>query len=980
MDLGIFISVLSANKNLPSTGMSVPVCFGLALTKTTNRTSMKQLRMLQKRLRDQINYSSTRIPKPSLISREKPLVLEHKQWLGIDHCSGCQCQNDHCFCIFEPHSGTPNDTMIKTIAGKSDYENVKFSDQIDPYMVDIDTTVDPTRRLQDSNDATLDNFFSRPLKIFSTEWATSTVLAEDFDPWSLYFNNKRVSNRISNYNLLRCNLRIKVVINGNGFQYGRAMVAYLPFDKLDDLSTNSALLESDLVGTSQLPHIFLDPTTSTGGEMRLPNFNHHNYISIPTTQWEDLGQLYIRSLNTLKHANGASDVVTISVFAWAEDVAMSVLTSVDPTTLSPQMGKEVHAFEPQSGETEEANKTGMISGPATAVAKWTSYLTKVPYIGPFAMATSMAANTTSAIAKMFGYCRPAVTKNPEPYRPTPMSSLALTNVPDTAQKLTVDGKQELSIDPRIAGLGGVDSMNIREIAKRESYIGKFSWPIGTPPEQLLWNSRVSPVLWAEDSQEPISFHFPACAMAALPFQYWTGSMKFRFQVVCSTFHKGRLKFVYDPNFLASSEYNTNYISIVDIADEQDFTIEVGMGQDKTLISHSYPGEDAVSTITSTTPYSSKGPGNGVIGVYVVNELTTPNSDVNNDIEINVFVSMGDDFEVFVPEDYFQQFVFKHADTDQNLSQTVAENVALGLQVESERQERKEAERKARRDANGLEQQSGSELTPESQNTSEPSAPAQTQSTIVGLGPAASPDINKVFIGEAIASFRTMLKRYHVWSVIGSHKNDSTLVYGRYGHFPYLRGGVAGAVDRTSKLRPYNYCNTVLLHWVRNAFQGWRGSIRYKMIPRGKLSSNDYIQVQRAALKQNAPQYFQFQANSKTYNTRNLLRQSVINKTPQSGLPFPHQPLSGYNGTAITFNHVNGVLEFEMPWYSNDRFEPGKPQSYTGQMKYSSSWDYNCDFGGGKTTALDLYVAAGEDFQVYFFTGLPRMYYERFVPF
>jgi hypothetical protein len=34
---------------------------------------------------------------------------------------------------------------------------------------------------------------------------------------------------------------------------------------------------------------------------------------------------------------------------------------------------------------------------------------------------------------------------------------------------------------------------------------------------------------------------------------------------------------------------------------------------------------------------------------VVNDLTVPNSTANNDIEVNVFVSAGDDFEVFDPD-------------------------------------------------------------------------------------------------------------------------------------------------------------------------------------------------------------------------------------------------------------------------------------------------------------------------------------------
>jgi hypothetical protein len=147
--------------------------------------------------------------------------------------------------------------------------------------------------------------------------------------------------------------------------------------------------------------------------------------------------------------------------------------------------------------------------------------------------------------------------------------------------------------------------------------------------------------------------FPATAVAAMPFRYWTGTLKYRFQIVCSTFHKGRLKFVYEPNEVDAVEYNTNYMRIVDIAKEQDFTLDIGIGQEVNLLTHHNPGADNVTEVYSTTKYTSNDVGNGVLSVYVVNELTTPNSTVNNDIEINMFISAGDDFEVFVPSNEYQ---------------------------------------------------------------------------------------------------------------------------------------------------------------------------------------------------------------------------------------------------------------------------------------------------------------------------------------
>jgi hypothetical protein len=830
---------------------------------------------------------------------------------------------------FKPQSGmeTTNDNRITSASTKTSSENVKFRDQNPSYSYEVLSEMDPTRMLQDSSDADLGNFFSRPIKIFEDEWTTSTTLVSDFDPWDLYFSNPRVINRIANYNLMRCKLHVKFVINGNGFQYGRAIAAYQPMDSFDSLSSFSALISQDLVQTSQLPHVFLDPTTSTGGEMLLPFFHYENYLQIPTADYRNLGRMYLRSLNTLKHANGANDRVTISVFAWATDMSLAVLTSREPSTLVPQSGKE--------SEIDEANKSGIVSGPATTVAKVSNALGVIPAIKPFAMATSTVATAVAGAAKSMGYCRPPVTKNPDPMRPTPTSQFATTNTPDTAIKLTVDDKQELSIDPRIAGVGPEDPMSIREIAKRETYLTKFKWDIGTAPETLLWNARIDPVTWAENAGPPTSFHFPSCAMAALPFKYWTGTMKFRFQIVCSAFHKGRLKFVYDPQFLASNEYNTNYLEIVDIADTQDFTIEVGNGQSTTLLDHHLPGLDSVTQMYSTTPYASQEEGNGVIGVYVVNELTTPNSTVNNDIEINVFVSMGDDFEVFVPDDHFQRFVVKP--------------------------------------------QSGKEaLVPESQATTEPSVPQHSSTDQVGPGKQDTALVNMVYTGESIMSFRQLLKRYTIW-----RRENTDLISGfrrlirSQNMFPFLRGAVDGAVDQTGALTSYNYCNTLLLHWVTLAFSGWRGGIRYKVAfqtsnAQTPANTSSRVYVQREDINP-------FGVNS--YN-RSIAVQADYGSLPEAAqtIMIGGTDVTGAKGALFASDNINSTAEFEVPYYSQFRFTPGKTQNWTG-LAYNRTPNFKMDaiFYVNAKATIDYSVAAAEDFQVYFFSGLPRMYYEETPP-
>ena len=861
---------------------------------------------------------------------------------------------------FKPQSG-PEGTTVMEGSTLSTEQNILFRDQNPSYVYGVDYVDDPTRGIQDTDDATLDNFFSRPLKISTQEWGTGTTLGYDFDPWELYFGNPRVINRMTNYNLMRAKLRLKIVINGNGFQYGRAMVGYLPMDSYDKMSIFASLIPHDLVQLSQCPHVFIDPTTSTGGELCLPYFNHFNNSSIPFGNYRNLGRIYVRTINALKHANGAGDKCTVSIFAWAEDVQLNVLTSVDAPTLTPQSGMESKgkkntmskstkagkksSYARQDGgaatagkEIDEANSTGMVSGPATSIVKAANALSVIPQIAPFAMATSKVVGAVGNAAKALGYSRPPITKNPEPYRPTPASQLATTNTPDTAIKLTVDEKQELTIDPGIAGLGPEDPMSIQNIASRESYLTKFNWDMGTAPETLLWNARVDPVQWVRSGGS--AYHFPATAMAALPFEYWTGTLKFRFQIVCSAFHKGRLKFVYDPLFLDSNEYNTNYIEIVDIADTQDFTVEIGNGQATTLLQHALPGEDPVLDQHNVSPLTYKPYGNGVIGVYIVNELTTPNSDVDNDIQVNVYISAGDDFEVFVPDDHFQKFVFKPQ--------------------------------------SGIEPQSGNEIIPESQDTEEPSAPEQSMSDILGPGIQNTQQINKVFAGETIVSFRALLKRYNLWrreKTTAGGTTNFTRISTTKSMFPFYRGNVSGAVDMRYLNIPYNFVNTVMLHWVAAAFSGWRGSIRYKLMFDKcnhfvAQSHSSRVYISREGVY--PPGVASYTREMSQYGGQS--NEGLVSSFVLAG----NMSTTGVNGMLYATDSINSTVEFEIPYYSQYRFTPGKLIDYTNANNtgnWSPNWKMEANLHSSGISSVDYHVAAGEDFQVYFFTGLPRMYYE-----
>jgi hypothetical protein len=649
----------------------------------------------------------------------------------------------------------------------------------------------------------------------------------------------------------------------------------------------------------------------------------------------------LRPLSPLKHANGAADKATVSVFAWAEDVQLSVLTSNDVNTLTPQ-SRVIH-LSPQS-EVEEANSKGFISGPATSIARVARGMAKAPIIGPYAKATADVAGASATLAKLFGMSRPPITKDPEMLKPMHTSNLATTTSADSPIKLTVDDKQELSIDPRIAGLSGRDPMDILSIAERESYLTTFSWPVGRSPETLLWNTRVSPVSWGEFNLGNIrQLNFPACCAAALPFEKWTGTIKYRFQIVCSTFHKGRVRVIYDPNFIDENEYNTMYQEVIDIADKTDFTISVANGQQDTWLEHLRPGVDAVSESYSTTKYAATDKGNGVLAMYVVNELTVPNSSINNDIEVHVFISAGDDFEVIQPSDDFQKYVYKP-------------------------------------------QSAMTEVNPDAEGTPDANIPEKDISSAIGANMDSLNNMACVFYGEAIRSFRPLLKRYTLHEAVGTLNASRRVITGRRSNMPFYRGNVPGAIhERISgaATEPYNFCNTLLLHWVTMMHSGYRGSVRYKFMPRGPLDVNESVfQVERYDFSDGEPKFSQenFVVDNYT-STSDAARAAVIGN--KVAVPYTRQSLTGANGMARSHSSVNPILEFEVPYYSANRFTPGKLLDQTSvTTKFNDATGLNYRLFTGPTsnnTLFETYVAAGEDFQVYFFTGMPSMYYEAVPP-
>jgi hypothetical protein len=803
-------------------------------------------------------------------------------------------------------------------------EITTFADESAGWNTTVPTAPDSTFNLANNSDSDLGNFLCRPINVATYQWDVDSPLFETLNPWTAYLTNPFIRDKIANFELLRMNLHMKVLISGTPFHYGRALVSYNPLSGFDQVTIERGLggaLDADLVGASQKPHIFLNPTLNAGGVLEIPYFYKENYI--PLTQGgitDGLGEVVFRSFGNLRHTD-VGNPVTINVYLWATDVTLTMPTSRDLPALPSQSG--VMNSGDEYGQ-------GIISKPASAIAKAAGMLKSIPLIRPYARATEIVATGVGDVARLFGYSRPAVITDPNIMKPVPLGNVANVDAADAVYKLTLDSKNEVTVDPRVTGLEGRDEMSVVDYVKRESYLATFNWTSDAGPGDLLWNCRVAPDLFRRVSYTTPTLReelhmIPACHMAQM-FKYWQGSIKFRFQIVKSAYHKGRMLVRYDPRALgATVDYNTNYSRVIDIADAEDFEITIGWGQHKPWLE--------CETIDSSINFSPSTrlnelfmrAANGVIELDVINELVSPNA--SSDISVNVYVSMCDDARFAQPdgEKIKDLTYFRHPQEETLQSQS------------------------------GIVEQTG---------VDEPLAATQLE-TIASEAVPEDQTMN-VFFGENVTSIRELVKRYvmtRYWYNAFAFGNGTNVTRLRNKTFPYQRGYDPEGLD-TEQFGAYNNSNMNPISYFQACYAGYRGSIRHKYLYHTAGNMLTPV-VEREDYSPDTAGIWSTQAITAANSDSGELTKAFTNTSWQ-----------GAAGTGTTIN--NGV-EVEFPFYNKGRI--GYSRLIRAQdldCPSTSSWfatglDYAFRQGTDEKIAFQQWTAAGEDFSLYFFTGVPIMY-------
>ncbi len=516
----------------------------------------------------------------------------------------------------------------------NDVETVSFLDLQPHSVVSIPRSPEEVADNMAMDSVSLADFLSRPVMIGSYSWDENDppgALMTSIQPWKLFFDTPTIKYKLNNWAFIKCNLNLRFVYNASPFYYGSMMINWRPLHNISE-----SLLYDDgttrlLIPFSQMPgRVMIEPQTPEDQEMQLPFFWPANFLRAQyANDFEDMGDLYFNIINALTSANGVVGTgITLKVYAWATDVILS----------GPSVGLAM-----QDGVTDEYKMDGPVSKPASAIANIAARLGDLPIIGPFATATQIGATAIAHIAKLFGFTNVPVISDQHGFQPRALPPIATTDIGYPFEKLTVDSKNELTIDHRSVGLSAMDELPIASIVQKESYLTSFAWSTGDVSDTKLFSSAVTPSLWdASGASNQYLYMTPMCWLSTM-FDYWRGDVIFRFKVICSKYHRGRIKISFDPDGYAGLNVTTDQSShlimtkIVDISENTNIEMRIPYQQFSAWLStiKANTMTNANKRWGTSSFYHQRGYDNGNIVVTVQTVLTAPVDP--SEVQVQVYV-------------------------------------------------------------------------------------------------------------------------------------------------------------------------------------------------------------------------------------------------------------------------------------------------------------------------------------------------------
>lgn len=894
-------------------------------------------------------------------------------------------QEEHTSTV-EHYTSTPGEEHLE--------ETVYFTEAQPTSRVDMRSHHDTLGGAMDMGVVNLRDYLMRPILSNNISWSNNNPgMFLAFNPWKTFLENDNIRSKLRDFRYVRGDLNVKITINASRFHYGKMIVAYEPLEEYSGLNRwNNFVTLSQMPYVSINPSMneTQEMTLPFFSQLNWMDWNKEDTYRLGTLKFYIVNQL--RQANA--EAPNDPDPIHISVFLWMSDPVIKLPTNMPSpqagfndkikTTSASSVGNHEmegikavgsaaskssrlssaasaaagaassassRASEVVSNVSNKANDfmtrwnratgdeygQGAISKPASAIASYATSVANmgVPVVSELARATEVAVGLGGRIASFFGFSRPANVDNPHYVKPLGYSSLANLVGEDNVVKFTLDPKQEIPISTNNFGLSGEgDCMTFQQMFGRESFLGSVEWTTSDLATEKLVTIPVTPGLHSvQPFGETGLAHFNTMLRwATMPFSAWTGGMRFRFEIVCSNFHRGRFRIVYVTEEDEEADYNTNYTALVDITDTTEVVVKVGWNRAEPWLEISSQASE-YPTLNNFIGTTLENPDfNGYLQLYVVNPISGP--EINAPAFINVYCCASDDFEVSVPKDPRINDV------------GASENLVYDTPEDGDWED----------NVSPVPQGGYLDNSPEPIGTFEAAT----------LAPALShrPHDAALHFGERFGSLRAFLKRYTNLVRIDANlfDNGNGLCHTTFRLPNRPAYNHSRSVDSPPGWADQEFYYTLLQHY-RACFIGETGAVRYKVCPI----------IHQTDQGENSRQVYHFTG----------LSSSTTPYTRGDMDAFGFREI-GFNGQYWQPDSVNPAIESEVPYYNPYNFALARSGGLFGMDSSVSEASNKInsvrrDFaysmitrseGGAKNATFLVACAAGEDYSLHWLHSAP----------
>jgi len=572
-------------------------------------------------------------------------------------------------------------------------------------------------------------------------------------------------------------------------------------------------------------------------------------------------------------------------------------------------------------------------------------LADVPIIGEFFNVLSLGSGVVGSIANFFGFSRPSNTAVGKMIK-VDIDDMALTDIDDHSYKLSVTRNQACDTGSAYLMCDMPDPLAITTIAGTDSIVGAFNWQTSDSAGTVEFTLPIQPLILGNNNLSALAF-------VSSFFQYWTGSLIVRLDVICTNFHRGRLIVYHLPEFGHTSPLSVStalHNCILDITGEtsKEFIIHnatpcpilntgtafnVGGGYNTSTPSTGILGNSTIVNLASGTSTGSTsgniGVNNGFLEVMVDSPLLSPSTGAN--VVVVVSVRAGPDFQLLSPTGaawQSQQFVATSA-------MLLGEPIAKPTSIKAD---------------------SSCVLVP----------PIYVYSDFVQLQ-----------FGEIVSSLRGLMKRYNYEGAVPFGQGTgvgSTIATGlvTVGYIdPIFFSKIATLPSKTDV---WNYRNT-FQSIVLAGFAGYRTSMRLKFVPMYNTSQTPtMLTVSRF------PQHFTF-ANyiQSTLSPNNNIFGAGSNTSGPSALSASAFGILSDSAAGMALSTSNSPIEVHFPYDYNLLYKSIETTAQFASTIVQNGYPcyklgYFADLTGviASNSGVHVFKACADDLQVFNWIGVPPL--------